>query len=415
MRYTLMHKTVPVAELSLDEVTGSIQRIVKTIAPEHVPVGVVVKRTGIDRAGLNEWWMNRSIPASRQGIWDALEELNLPDTTLLLEKSFGLSLSDQYWICPADTPIKWGDINFFENSFSEDVGDILFGKGRGEGEISLMSPDNTSDGWLRKKWTISDGKRCLIKGGSGANRQEPYNEAFASNLMERLGIPHVEYALAVQDGYPVSICEDFITAETELVSAWYIMQTRKKENHVSVYQHYLDCCEALGVQGVTEAIDRMLVLDFLIVNEDRHQNNFGAVRSADTLEWIGPAPIYDSGTSLWLSTPVSLIRPDNPKLPSKPFKSNHNEQIKLASSFDWIDFKALEGIDSIFRDIVGDSPFVDVPRRDALCDAIRRRVVQLADIVNERRTHRMVVPDWSAEVQEDVAYSGDDEEDEMER
>ena len=45
-------------------------------------------------------------------------------------------------------------------------------------------------------------KRCLIKGGSGTVQQEPYNEALASRLMERLNIPHVSYRLLVEDGYP---------------------------------------------------------------------------------------------------------------------------------------------------------------------------------------------------------------------
>lgn len=40
----------------------------------------------------------------------------------------GLSLSDQYWICPADKEITWSEVNFFENDFSPDVGNILFGK-----------------------------------------------------------------------------------------------------------------------------------------------------------------------------------------------------------------------------------------------------------------------------------------------
>ena len=47
----------------------------------------------------------------------------------------------------------------------------------------------------------------------------------------------------------------------------------------------------------------MIVLDYLIVNEDRHQNNFGVVRNAETLEYLGAAPIYDSGTSLWFDKP----------------------------------------------------------------------------------------------------------------
>lgn len=36
-----------------------------------------------------------------------------------------------------------------------------------------------------------NGKRCLIKGGSGATWQEPYNEVIASRIMERLHIPLV--------------------------------------------------------------------------------------------------------------------------------------------------------------------------------------------------------------------------------
>ena len=46
------------------------------------------------------------------------------------------------------------------------------------------------------------------------------------------------------------------------------------------------------------AVSQMIVLDYLIANEDRHQNNFGLIRNANTLEWIGPAPIFDSGSSM---------------------------------------------------------------------------------------------------------------------
>ena len=42
----------------------------------------------------------------------------------------------------------------------------------------------------------------------------------------------------------------------------------------------------------------MIVLDYVIANEDRHFNNFGVLRNAETLEWLGFAPIYDSGSSL---------------------------------------------------------------------------------------------------------------------
>lgn len=409
-QYVLMHKNVPVADLKLDTASGSISTIGSAHEKAHVPVGIPVKKGIIDRTALNEWWKGRAIPASRDGIRHALMELNVSTTQQLLDKCLGLSLSDQYWICPKKSGIEWQDINFFDHAFSDDIGNILFGKGSSSDKISLMSPDNTSDGWLKKKWAILDGKRYLIKGGSGATQQEPYNEVLASRIMGRLGIPHVAYTLMIQEGYPYSVCKDFITSQTELVPAWYIIQTQKKPNHVSVYQHYLDCCEALGIPNVKTALDRMMVLDYIIANEDRHQNNFGAIRNAETLEWVGAAPIYDSGSSLWFSKPQALISP-NVKVPCKPFKSDHEEQIKLVTSFDWLDLSALKDIDEEFREILNGSLFIDEARRDALCFALRRRVEMLAEILNSR-TMLFPVDDLGADVTENTAYSGTDTEDE---
>lgn len=407
VRYILMHKDKAVAELRLDTVSGAIISVGKVYETLHVPVGIPVKKGMIDRGALNAWWRGRAIPASRMGIWDALQEFHLSDTQLLLEKCLGLSLSDQYWICPSDLKLSWGEINFFENPFSEDVGNILFGKGSDSKRLSLMSPDNTSDGWLKKKWIILDGKRYLVKGGSGIARQEPYNEVLASRICKRLDIPHVPYRLFTdsdKEEDPYSICEDFITPDTELISAWYIMQTVKKPNHVSWYQHYQDCCVRLGIPGIREAVDRMLVLDYLIVNEDRHLNNFGVIRRADTLEYLGAAPIYDSGTSLWFDKPIRLIRAEM-VAESKPFKSSHEEQIKLVSDFSWLSFSALTGIEEEFREIVKDSVFVDEARCDAICKAIKGRCRMLEDAALSIKKS-VFIDSTKFDVKENIAYSG---------
>lgn len=269
----------------------------------------------------------------------------------------------------------------------------------------MMSPDNTSDGWLRKKWKIIDGKRCLIKGGSGAIRQEPYNEVLACIVMNRLSIPCVNYKLQILDDYPYSVCEDFITPQNELVSAWYIMQTQKKQNHTSVYQHYLNCCNQLGIPHIAEAIDRMIILDHLIANEDRHQNNFGAIRNAETLEWIGAAPIYDSGSSLWFDKPTGMIQA-NCKLTCKPFKTSHEEQLKLVKSFEWLDLSTLKGIEDEFREILKDSVFVDTARCDAICRAFLGRIKMLANFIDSRAKFILPTQSLGSEVTDDIAYSG---------
>lgn len=411
--YTLMHKNEPVAEMELDEATVSISAIGEVYNEKHVPVEIPVKKGKIDRAALNEWWRGRAIPASRDGIQEALLELNLSATQKLLDKSYGLSLSDQYWIAPSASHLTWSAINFFDNPFSVDVGNILFGQGSCDA-MSLMSPDNTSDGWLKKKWAIIDGERCLVKGGSGATQQEPYNEVISSKIMERLGIPHVPYTLMEQDDYPYSVCGNFITPQTELITAWYVMHTQQKPNHVSVYQHYVNCCEALGIPGIVKALDQMIVLDYLVANEDRHQNNFGVIRNAETLEWLGSAPVYDSGSSLWFSKPLGLIRADG-KFTCKPFKPDHNEQIKLVTSFDWLDLSALDGIEDEVTELFRGSLFVDEARSHAICQALRGRITRLQEIIHTLAPQAWV-DDHSADVRENIAYSGfQDEEDEWER
>ena len=381
MKYILMHREIEVAEIELDELSH-ITNIYEVYAEEHFPVGTLGKH-GVDKTMLAKWWAKRSIPASRSGLRETLDLLHMSVPQELLAKCYGLSLSDQYWISPKDKPLMWKEINFFDHDFSEDVGNLLFGYGEFSDSMSLISPDNTSDGQLIKKWKIADGKRVLIKGGSNPYQQEPLCEVIASGIAERLCIPHTKYTLLWEHEKPFSVCQDFITSETELVSAYHIMQSRKKPNDLSDYEFYLNCAEQLGVKNIREQTEKMIVLDFLIGNEDRHFNNFGLIRNAVTLEWIGVAPIFDCGTSLWYNTQESLIKPLSANLPAKPFKKTHREQIKLVKDFSWLDMKKLKGMEEEMEEILSQSPYISRERRTVLCDAFCQRAELLGEIANE--------------------------------
>ena len=402
MKCTLMHRRIEVAKLELDDETGIIRKIEAVMSAEHVPVGVPVKNGIIDRGELNKWWTDRSIPASRSGVREALETLNLNDTKILLVRCFGLSLSDQYWICPAGAELIWEKINFFDNSFSDDMGDVLFGKPKKNEDFDFSSPDNTSDGYLKKRWKIINGKRCLIKGGSNLERQQPFNEVIASKIMDRLNINHVSYNIIWEDGEPYSVCEDFVTRDTELVSAWRIMQTQKKDNSTSVYQHFVNCCKSLGAADVVPALDRMLVLDYLISNEDRHLNNFGLLRNAETLEWIGFAPIYDSGSSLGYNSLLSQIYTEK-NIASKPFKRRHDEQIKLVTSFDWIDFSKLYDAGDMVREVFSDpraKELISENRKEAIAQMVERHIESLQTIAENHAPQEDSTED---DVEENIA------------
>ena len=402
MRYMLMHKCFAVAELVFDETTGSIIKIGTVYDRDRLPVGVTERNGKADRFLLNEWWRNRSIPDTRQGIKDALYALEINNTQVLPLRSYGLSLSDSYWILPESSNINWYDLNFFDNAFSEDVGDVLFGREKNIETFDFNSPDNTTDGYLRKRWKIANGKRCLIKGGSNPFRQQPFNEVIASKIMDRLGIDHVPYSIIWEDGEPYSVCEDFVTRDTELISAWRIMQTQKKDNSSSVYRHFVNCCKSLGAPDVVPALDRMIVLDYIIANEDRHLNNFGLLRNAETLEWLGFAPIYDSGSSLGYNSLLSQIHTEK-NITCKPFKRRHEEQLKLVTSFDWIDFSKLSDAGDMVREVFSDpqaKELISENRKEAIAQMVERHIESLQTIAESHTPREDSTED---DVEENVA------------
>jgi len=385
MDYILTHGNISVAEMEIDEETAAISKIGAVFAPEHIPVGISVNGGRPNRGDMNDWWHGRSIPASRQNIREAIKALGVSSAEKLITKCFGLSLSDQYWANPVNAPLEWEKINFFDNGFSEDVGDVLFGEAVRGGQLNLISPDNTSDGWLKKKWKIIDGRRCLIKGGSDPFWQQPLNEAMASSVMNRLGIPHVHYYVIWENGLPYSVCENFLDSKTELVSAFYIHNTKKITDANLLYEHYVDCCKALGIPGAQSSLDKMLAVDYLIANSDRHLNNFGGVRDARTLEWIGPAPLFDNGSSFWYNQDAANVVSTVSKMgdtKSQPFFDTHEKQIRLVKDFSWLDFAFLSGIDEEFGELLEKSPRIDAARRDALCFALRTRVKMLKKFIN---------------------------------
>jgi len=373
-----MHKSIPVAELMLDDKLGVILSVEDVYDPAHLPIGISVTEGKPDYAQMTKWWSRRSIPASRSGLRQLLEELNVPVVHTLVKECYGLSLSDQYWIKPENSDLIWEDINFFQNELSEDIGNLLFGGKTANGNPNLISPDATSDGCLKKRWKIIDGKRCLIKGGSSPFYQEPINEVIATEILKRLNIPHVSYKMIWDTNLPYSICEDFITPDTELVTAFQICETKPFNIENDIFDHYLDCCNTLGISGVTDSLDQMITLDFLIANPDRHFGNFGAVRNANTLEWLGPAPLYDNGTSLWCDTVNAFINPEA-NTESVTFRKYHREQLELVKSFDFFTAEALIGIENVAEEILEKSPYINEERRRFLCQALKRRVDLLTE------------------------------------
>ena len=380
MNYKLLNKNCLLAEIELSD-SGFIVDINKIINAEAFPVGVITDNNLKNTVGrLNSWWQGRAIPASRDGLKQILQAYDIETTTKLSARSLGLSLSDQYWIKPAGSDIEWQDVNFFTNDFSNDLGDAFFSRGSSKPNISPMTPDASSNGWLKKKWTIIDGERYLAKAGSVPLLQQPYNEFAASQIMQLLGIEHVEYRLVIEEDRPLCLCKNFVDTETEFVPANLIRNVLPKSKNDNEYTHFLKCAENLQISNAKEYINSLMTIDFLIENTDRHYGNFGFIRNVNTLKFVGAAPVFDSGTSLWCEALNSEIGSWQKVM---PFKETHKEQIRLVDSFD-INPNELEKVSEIVKTVLSSSPYLDKERVEKVTVAVENRARVLGNIINEK-------------------------------
>ena len=339
------------------------------------------------RTNLSAWFRGRGIPAWRDRLDLLLHRLNINTANELLDKAFGLSLSDQYWLKPYDLEINYDDINFFDNEFdySEFMEASLSKKGMTiKSESSLKTPNNTTDGMLKKAWIIKDNIRYLIKGGYKNDILEPFNEVLASEICKRLGFNHVEYQLDTYKDMVVSMCPCFINKDTEFITAYQIRNNMKRNDNISDYEEYIKKLEDNGLKNAREEMENMYILDYIIMNEDRHLNNFGVIRDVNTLKWISVAPIFDNGESLKIAyfDDEELYIKGEGRLfyETKTF----DEIIKVVKNFDRIDINKLDGIVEWFDELLHcyqDITHISESRINKLCILLNRRINKIKEII----------------------------------
>lgn len=309
MKCRLMNKHTQVALIEYNEDVQAITNIYEITNIEYAPLSFynAYHNTSIsDVKAMNQWFQGRGIPSSRKNLNHLLERLNVSSPSDLLNKEFALSLSDQYWIVEESSCIQWEDINFFTHDFDStgflqaSLDDTAYSYSVQNN--SLKTPNNTTDGMLPKGWIVENNKRFLIKGTYTRFEQEPFNEWLASQICKRLGFNYCNYII---DGYAikkdkviVSKCENFINENEEIISAYDVFQSLKKENTINDYEHYVCVLENHGILDARKKITEMFVVDYLMMNYDRHLKNFGIIRNVETLKWERVTPIFDTGQSM---------------------------------------------------------------------------------------------------------------------
>lgn len=307
--YYLMNKQKKIAKIRYDNSKQIVTGIDELLEIQYAPLECFLHGE-LTTMTITEWFRGRGIPSWRDGLDDFLDNIGIKNKDVLLNKAFGLSLSDQYWMNPTHMIMEWADINFFENDFnSNDYEMAIFeNKFIDNKQIDFYSPNNTSDGMLKKTWIVGDdGKRYMLKGSYRERGMEPFNEVLASMICVVIGLDHVEYSLEEIQGKVLSKCECFINSNTELLSAYSILHYNEvvmTPMNNNIFKSYMDILKSKGLKNVESNLAKMFILDYLIANADRHLGNFGVIRNVETLKWEKFAPNFDSGQALFSQNKV---------------------------------------------------------------------------------------------------------------
>ncbi len=388
MKCYLMNKNTKVAQIEYDTTYDIITKIYEMYDINYAPL--FLKNASADKSKnlakeLNSWFKGRGIPTWRKDVEVLLEKLQISTTEELLNKAFGLSLSDQYWIKQIEDKIEWKNINFFENDFKY-KGFLAASLGMSSNERpDLHSPNNTTDGMLQKAWIIEDSNRVLIKGTYTSSRQEPINEWLASNICKRLNFDYCNYSIDVLEGKLVSKCNDFVKSDEEIVVAYDIFNSEKKRNYVSDYEHYIQILEAHNVPNARQSVENMFILDFIIMNSDRHMKNFGIIRNVDTLQWVRATPIFDNGQSMECDKYIGEISFFDGK--GKFFLNTNkkfSQYLENVKNIDRINISKLEGIQEEYREVLEKyQPYTEITkyRIDKLVNGLNQRIKKLGKYI----------------------------------
>lgn len=307
MVYFLMHENTKLA--LFDYKNQSIQGIViNTKTKDRLPFLSISSKNIEDRVA--NWIMNRGIPVTRQRINVDLQGLDINNVHDYMISNLGLSLTDHYWVCPQDSDYTWDTVNLYKNDFKATYSLDIRDDRKTIANKTNFVPSASLQGDLKKKWVIdSHGIRRLVKGNYNNTCRQSLCEVLATEIHRRQAkFECTPYSLIEisSEGQLVTGCEcpNFTDINTEFISASDIIESIKKNNNENYYEAYIKYCGAHGIneEYIRAFMEYQILTDFIISNNDRHLNNFGVIRNSKTFEFIKPAPIFDSGNSMFYNT-----------------------------------------------------------------------------------------------------------------
>lgn len=242
---------------------------------------------------LNSWLEDRKAYKHNHHLKQLMIDCGCETTEGFIKITHAASINDTFWVKEEGENAVWSDISFYRNDFNETISKLAFeGLGLYGLQMSSTSPELTTDGSFRKCWRKEDGDIFLYKRGiSGAYNAglEPYCEALASEIIHKADPTSIQYSVLRLHGETATKCRAFTNEDVGFVPLRKLVSRNINLDELLKYFDNLGC---------REQFQRMLVLDAVTFNVDRHLGNIGVLVDNGTQKPLGIAPNFDFNLSM---------------------------------------------------------------------------------------------------------------------
>ena len=258
--------------MSRDTVVATWQNNALGIANMNL-LPLYLKNTG----NVEKWLETRAIDCHRANsrlLKKALRLTEKDDISTVISVN-AVTITDNYWIKPLDSDLTYADVRFDNDYFSNLA---LTGSydsfNKAANSKHTRTPELTNIGSYEKCWKLKNGEWWMYK---KANHEEMFSELFIYRLGKILGFNMAEY----ERGKGFIKTKDFTNnAAVNFEPAYSFMGDN---------EDYIDNVKALQklCPDCVGDFIRMLFLDTICANPDRHTFNYGVLRNTETGEIIG--------------------------------------------------------------------------------------------------------------------------------
>ena len=266
---------------------------VNSISPSEI-----AKTLAYNVGVLKTWMSNRVISLNRDfaksiyTMFGISQHNDLDTRTKICLMCHGVSITDSYWIKDdTEVNLRYSDVNLRRNHFKDIVSIALKGDNPSF-TTDANCPELTTKGLFRKAW-IRDSKTkelYLLKSDRHSENINTHCEVMASHVLDCfVNLGHVQYTgRQTKTGY-IDKCKNFVTDEYSFVEAYEVMEYCKLQN--------IDF-RVWAFSRFGTALMNIAVADWIIMNTDRHDGNYGFMMNNLTGELVGVAPLFDYNMAL---------------------------------------------------------------------------------------------------------------------